>query len=161
MSTNKRNPSQRDHDIRTAARMSLEGYTQTSIGDSLGVSQQQVSVDLSKARHEWKESTLVAVDELIKRELEKLQQCEDELWKGWRITLEDGKPNPRHVFGILACVRQRCEILGLNSPLQHEIGALESLGEAFRQALQKTEEQATKMSENAQNGPSNEPGNEV
>ena len=92
MGTNKRNPAQRDHDIKTAARMSLEGHTQTSIGDSLGVSQQQVSVDLSKARREWKESTLVAVDELIKRELEKLQQCEDELWKGWRITLEDGKP---------------------------------------------------------------------
>ena len=136
MGANKRNPAQRDHDIKTAAKMALEGRKQAEIGDTLGLSQQQVSADLMKARKEWRTETYQTVDELMQQQLAEIDAALVEYWNGWRDSREDSPGNWQFLHGVLATVKLRSQLLGLfPSHSRIELDASRTLIESMKQAL--------------------------
>ncbi|OFY61618.1 MAG: hypothetical protein A2Y71_03005 [Bacteroidetes bacterium RBG_13_42_15] len=124
----------------------LKGTPQYKIGMICKVSTSQVSRDLKILSKKWVESSMQNIDELKARELEKINQTEREAWKGWERScqvktkkrhatsdFEKGTKNESSVERIksagdshfleiiLRCIRQRSELLGLESPKKADI----------------------------------------
>lgn len=142
MSRAKRNPAQRDKDRATITELYLQGRTQVSIAELLGVTQQQVSLDLKVIRCAWVKEAVRNFDELKARELSKIDNLELEYWSAWKRSQEDAEVetekaignkeeptrveksrrkegragDPRFLQGVQWCIEQRCKILGLNAP---------------------------------------------
>ena len=142
MAAPKRNPAQRDKDRATVTELYLQGKTQASIAELLGVSQSQISQDLKAIRRVWVKEAVRDFDELKSRELAKIDRLELEYWEAWKRSQEDAevetekaigdkeKPtrvekskrkegqagDPRFLQGVQWCIEQRCKILGLNAP---------------------------------------------
>lgn len=87
---------------REAARLYVEGWTQSQIAEKFGVSQALISKDLEVIRKGWEASAILDWDELKSRELAALDHQEEELWKAWyrsceaeRIRTTSSKREPR------------------------------------------------------------------
>jgi len=130
--------------------MYLAGMWQVEIAKEVGVTQGQVSQDLSVLRRLWQQSALVNIDKVKSKELAKLDRLENEYWKAWhssvgekvRTTESDGDKgheireeikidagDPRFLQGVLSCISKRCDILGINAPSEVDI---KSGGESIR-----------------------------
>ena len=142
MSKKLRSKDQRLRDRATVARLYCQGVPQWQIGEQLGVTQQQVSLDLKKVRQEWRESALVHIDEKINQEIAKIDNMEREAWAAWErsiddkrkttredmragdattrtkgaVTTETSPGDPRYLQTVQWCITKRCELLGLNAP---------------------------------------------
>lgn len=68
-------------------------------------------IDLIKAR--WKAKYTNEIQHLKLEELGKIDKVEAEYWNEW-IRLKD----PRYMQGVHWCVGKRCELLGLNAPIE-------------------------------------------
>jgi hypothetical protein len=131
------------------ARWYLEGQTQAEIGRKLGLTQQQISLDLKAIRKQWLDSALRDFDEARAQELAKIDRLEATYWESWQRSLEPtqtktqyiragegGQPaperatlhtapgtgDPRWLQGVQWCIDRRCKLLGLDAPEKHEHG---------------------------------------
>lgn len=124
----------------------LKGTPQYKIADILKCSQSQVSRDLKQLSKKWLESSLMNIDEIKARELAKVDRAELEYWKGWersmsiqtkkRVKKSDraggehkeqsleeirSVGDPRFIDGVLRCIKQRSEILGIEAARKADV----------------------------------------
>ena len=116
----------------------LQGAMQSQIARDLGLSQSQISLDLKAIRAEWLKSAIRDFDEAKSIELAKLDAAEQAYWQGWERSCKDREisltkavqgdkarneasvrrerqaGDPRFLDGVLKCIAQRCDILGLS-----------------------------------------------
>lgn len=119
------------------------GFTQLKIGEMVGCTQQQVSLDLKRIRQKWLESTLRDFNEAKAQELAKIDQAERQAWRGWTRSLRDAETvkvteegedagkrvvttkgqagDPRFIELVLKCIERRCKLLGLDAPVRSDI----------------------------------------
>ena len=109
----------------------LRGETQASIAARLGLSQPQISRDISTIQRRWRESSLVDINEARQRELERIDALECEYWQAWeaskagdvaraQVVKFDSAGDPRFLTGVQWCVEQRCKMLGLLAAVKNE-----------------------------------------
>ena len=119
----------------------LRGETQASIAARLGLSQPQISRDISTIQRRWRESSLVDINEARQRELERIDALEREYWQAWeaskgeqqrstaskagdvaraQVVKFDSAGDPRFLAGVQWCVEQRCKMLGLLAAVKNE-----------------------------------------
>jgi hypothetical protein len=115
----------------------LRGEYQSDIAARFGVTQQQISKDLSSIRAAWLASAVRDFDAARAQELAKIDAVEREYWRAWERSQEDKEiefeetgikgsrsgsrregqaGNPSFLAGILTCIERRCAILGLDAP---------------------------------------------
>ena len=152
MSGMRRSKSQIARDRRKIANLYLQGRIQADIGEELDINQSTVSRDLQALQEEWKNSSLIDIDEAKAKELAKVDRLEREYWDAWERSCEDeetkrlegtlaageekGKTtkqvvtrkgqagDPRFLTGIQWCIERRCKILGIDAPAKQEHGGL-------------------------------------
>ena len=121
------------------AELYLQGKWQSEIAGIVGVTQSQVSQDLTVLRRLWLQSSLINIDKIKSRELAKIDRLESEAWDAWessvgkkiRTTESSGDKgnetktetkidagDPRFLQSIQWCIAKRCEIFGLNAPFK-------------------------------------------
>lgn len=148
----RRSKSQIARDRRKIANLYLQGRIQADIGEELDINQSTVSRDLQALQEEWKNSSLIDIDEAKAKELAKVDRLEREYWDAWERSCEDaetkrlegtlapgedqGKPtkqiltrkgqagDPRFLTGIQWCIERRCKILGIDAPSKREHGGM-------------------------------------
>jgi len=121
--------------------MYLQGRYQWEIGETLGVTQATVSLDLKAIREQWKASAVRDFDEAKERELARIDALEREYWAAWQtskeqkeststeksstegvdrlkaaVKKEDRDGNPAFLVGVQWCITKRCDILGFDAP---------------------------------------------
>lgn len=141
-----RTPDQILKDREEIARLYLQRWTQAEIGRKLGLSRQQVGYDLEAVRQEWLQSSLVNFNALKAEQLARIDRLEAVHWEAWeaskkprettlseqtdggdgkrvraQIRKEDQYGDPRFLAGVQACIKQRCDILGLNAPVETRV----------------------------------------
>jgi transposase len=121
----------------------LQGYSLRKIAVEVGVHNTQVFLDIKAIRADWRANTRWNFEEKQNLELARLDQVELEAWKGWTrtigkmttirkesggmagskevVTIEHKAGDPRFLEIVRNCVRTRCEILGLNAPVEARI----------------------------------------
>jgi hypothetical protein len=121
----------------------LQGYSLRRIAGEVGVNHTQVFLDIKAIRADWRANTRWNFEEKQNLELARLDQVELEAWKGWArtigkvktvrqevdsqgkkrlvTTIEHQAGDPRFLEVVRNCVRTRCEILGLNAPIEARI----------------------------------------
>ena len=146
MAAKKRTKIQLEDDRREIASLYLQGKTQQTIADRLGMTRQMVGYDLKVVQRRWREDTSRNLDEDKARELAKLDELERTHWQAWEDSLEqvtrltagtttsggggvtqrqalqreDKQGNPAYLRGIMDCIDRRCKLLGLDAPLKQE-----------------------------------------
>ena len=140
-----RSPSQKAAHRQLIAALYLQGWIQDDIAKEVGLSQATVSLDLNVIRETWLESTLMNFNERQAIELAKIDLVEGEYWEAWirscalithrsvydqtsqsweqeKIELEQARDgDPRFLEGVLKCVRDRCNILGIKAAEKLEL----------------------------------------
>lgn len=87
---NKRTKDQIEADRELAIELYNRGYTQQEIADYISstseysISRSQVKQDLNVVRKRWIESQIGTYQEMVNRELSRLDSFERELWSSWR-----------------------------------------------------------------------------
>jgi hypothetical protein len=126
-----------------AAELYLRGMRSlTRIAQELGVNKSQISRDFKHIRQQWRETYIDDLNAAKQEELARVAEIEHKAWLAWDRSCQDaetmevtgtsqagkGKPekvrkvtrdqagDPRFLAIILDCVKQRCEILGLQAP---------------------------------------------
>jgi hypothetical protein len=123
----------------TIAALYLRGQYQSAIARQVGVTQQQVSYDLKALRKQWLAAALRDFDEAKALELQRIDEAERAYWQGWerschprevtltkRVTGKDPRDeasirketpvgDPRFLDGVMRCIAQRCDLLGLST----------------------------------------------
>jgi transposase len=148
MSGQRRNASEVERDRRLIATYYLQGHTQAEIAEEVKLSQATVSRDLKAIQEQWRQASILEINEAKARELAKIDLLEREYWVAWerslddlqsktikaRGTKEEGKPyeqtihtsdsngDPRYLAGIQWCIERRCQILGIDAPRKFEHG---------------------------------------
>jgi hypothetical protein len=121
------------------AALYLRGQYQSAIAQQVGVTQQQVSYDLKALRKAWLAAALRDFDAAKALELQRIDETERAYWQGWarscqqrevtltkRITGKDPRDeasmrretpvgDPRFLDGVMKCIAQRCDLLGLST----------------------------------------------
>jgi len=147
----RRSQSQITRDLKRIGELYLQGRYQHEIAEELGLSTGTISNDLKKLHAEWRESAATDIEKKKSEELSKIDHLERTYWEGWLRSLrnkvviiekefvigENGveipavekttrtKPrdgNTKFLDGVDKCVRQRCKILGVEAPTEHEVG---------------------------------------
>ena len=123
----------------TIAALYLRGQYQSAIARQVGVTQQQVSYDLKALRKQWLAAALRDFDEAKALELQRIDEAERAYWQGWerscqqrevtltkRVTGKDPRDeasirketpvgDPRFLDGVMRCIAQRWDLLGLST----------------------------------------------
>lgn len=129
------------------AKLYLQGWYQADIAKEVGVTQQQVSLDLKALKKEWLASSIRDFDKARDNELFKIDNLEREYWAAWEKSKTDYSKksikakgtkkelnqvektdtevimigDKRFMDGIQWCINKRCEILGLDAPKKQEL----------------------------------------
>ncbi len=124
---------------RQVAELYVQGHTQASIAEKLGVRQGTISADLLHIRRQWRASTLRNFDAACELELQKYDRIEREAWAAWdrsqkpaqsavingngsgqpaRKSIKNQHGDMRALDVVLRCCAARRELLGLNAPLR-------------------------------------------
>lgn len=146
----RRSKFQLEKDRSETARLYLMGWRQVDIAERMGVSQQQISLDLKAVQAEWLASSVRDFDEARAQELAKVDQLEMTYWQTWERSLEAFKSktvkakgikqdvgtykdaeqttrteerngDPRYLQGVQWCIDRRCKLLGLDAPQEHNV----------------------------------------
>jgi hypothetical protein len=119
------------------AELYCQGKSHLEISKAIGCSLSSVSRDLTDARAEWRSRREQKVAAFVEEQLAKIDNCERVAWLGWErstldavtVTTEGEKTSeerrgqagdPRFLEIALKCVKQRCELLGLNAAAKIE-----------------------------------------
>lgn len=97
---------ERECDYERIAHLYLQRKTQAEIGETVGISQQQVSYDLKAIRRRWAESANEAIGKRMAEEIARIDRLEREHWRAW-----DMKGDPRYLEGVMSCIQKRMETL--------------------------------------------------
>lgn len=149
---------ERERDLATLAEHYLHGKTQAEIAELMGVTQQQISYDLRALQRQWQKSGILDFGAAKGRELARIDANEIARWQlyamyqaawaersaGRKLSSPDGKTSisfqkdSDHAFldgmqksldGVLACVKERCKLLGLYAPEKQEhSGEIKTVG---------------------------------
>lgn len=84
----RRSKIQREQDLLSTSRLYLMGHTQRAIAEKIGVSQNQIFRDLGEIKKRWRMQALDNVQEVVNRELEKVDLLESEAWIAWERSKE-------------------------------------------------------------------------
>jgi hypothetical protein len=151
------------HRREEVAQRYLRGENQYQIAEVVGVTQQQVSLDLKAIREAWLQSAIRDFDEAKSEQLAKIDVIEAEAWQAWErsrqpreVTLteqtegergsrkasvrrEGRAGDPRFLERVQKCIEQRCTILGFGTPAASTVVNLQvnikaTLQEAFARA---------------------------
>jgi len=124
--------------------MYLRGMYQVDIATEVGVTQQQISLDLVAIRKEWQEKRLNSFEEKISEELEKIDTLEREAWIAWKasigkkqvvsnkmkgdretaksiektVTEKEENGDPRYLDKVQWCIDRRLKIIGGDAPVK-------------------------------------------
>lgn len=132
------------------AHLYATGWPQHKIAKKLGVTQQQISLDIKAIRAEWQRTMAEEYDRLKAEQLAKIDAAEAEAWRGWRRSQRDSKKvtekrskrnggvravitvreenragDPRFLLVVLACIVHRCRLFGLDAPKSQGLGGVE------------------------------------
>jgi len=130
MARTKRNRHQLASDRLEISRLYLRGLTQTEIAARIGVSQGQISYDLSIVRRDWQAAAATELAERRAEETARLDLIEREHWEAFHRSQEGGRDgNPRFLNGILQCISARIRLYGLDKPQTVEVSAKEAESE--------------------------------
>lgn len=151
MAAPKRTAFERENDYERITGYYLKGWRQVDIAEELGLSQQQISIDLRTIQKRWRENTTLDLDEAKSKELARLDELEREYWQAWesskgertksrqestgRVDPKTKKPvadkammekeqrdgNPAFLAGVLSCIDRRCKLLGIDAPEKREL----------------------------------------
>jgi hypothetical protein len=124
---------------RRVAAALVRGQSQWQIAQTEGVDPAQISRDLSAIRQEWRQSALIDFEARQAEELARIDAVEAEAWAAWdrskqdterrqarTVTTPSGQRteasrvesvqcgDPRFLTQIMACVKHRCDLLGLS-----------------------------------------------
>jgi hypothetical protein len=115
------------------AQLAVEGWSQPAIAKELKIALGTVNGDLKAIRQEWRDQYAAKADELVDKELAKLDHIECEAWKGFYRSLEDKvrlkctededgqkneslrepqSGNPAYMDKILRAMERRAKLLG-------------------------------------------------
>lgn len=163
--TQKRTDIQIQHDRLQVSQMYLRGITQHEIAEKLTAARRKITLpgdeftpvtvamvasDIAAIREEWRALRLWNMDDLIARELARLDQVEREAWSAWEesrkeyketvqnvrpdphnddrprpvggmITTRPGGGNDRFLNIVLECVEKRAKLLGLYAAQKHDV----------------------------------------
>lgn len=84
MAAPKRTDFERENDYHRITAMYLQGRTQAEIAAMLGVSQQQISLDLATVQRRWRTDTAINLDEAKQKELARIDNLERTYWDAWQ-----------------------------------------------------------------------------
>lgn len=126
------------------AHLYLRGLTQIAISFEVGVTQAQVSRDLTTIQQWWKDKAIEDTEKRKAVELAKIDELEREYWEAWKRSLEGFKSktvkgkksktgtdaedivqtlkeeerngDPRFLDGVMSCIEKRLKIFGLEAP---------------------------------------------
>lgn len=139
----KRSREQRAADRAKLAQLALFGNkTQEQMAQEIGIDQTTVSRELKRIREDWRQSALQDIDEVIARELKKLDQLELEALQEWERSKRDwtkkvveDKPrskgvagksarietgsqtgDPRYLQVLISIQDRRSKLLGIDKP---------------------------------------------
>lgn len=137
-----RKPAEVERDRRNIARLYLQGKIQAEIASEMKISQPTVSRELKLLQAEWRVERVYDINEAKAKELAKLDVLELEYWDAWKRsqgnavtqTQSDGPMgttkttkqekqvgDSRFLDGVRDCIKQRCNILGVEAPKKSEI----------------------------------------
>lgn len=161
--TNKRSNEQKELDIVICTRYFLQGYTYRQIADKLNIEIKArgnnytidfrtVYRDLQKVLIEWKKEHADDMDAYVRKEVQKLDLMECELWQAWEksktgkfrekvakrpsrdelkdsydtneTTTETSAGNPRFLQLILEVMQRRAKLLGFDAPVKVDVTGL-------------------------------------
>lgn len=161
--TNKRSNEQKELDIVICTRYFLQGYTYRQIADKLNIEIKArgndytidfrtVYRDLQKVLIEWKKEHADDMDAYVRKEVQKLDLMECELWQAWEksktgklrekvakrpsrdelkdsydtneTTKETSAGNPRFLQLILEVMQRRAKLLGFDAPVKVDVTGL-------------------------------------
>jgi predicted transcriptional regulator len=129
---------QREKDLLRTAELYLQGKRQSEIAEEIGVTQQQISLDLKELRKRWLDKSIEKIDEKKAEELAKIDQLERKYWDAWqmscdyvikettsnnrrvKVLIPHDQNNPlgdtKYLAGVQWCINKRCQILGVDAP---------------------------------------------
>jgi transposase len=136
---------------KTVASLYLQGKFQAEIAKEVNVDRGTISRDLQAIEGEWAKSGVMDLNAAKALALAKIDEIEREAWNAFKQSRQDaetmevtgttqggkGKPekvkkvthrqhgDSRFLAIILDCVKQRCEILGLDAPKKLEHGGID------------------------------------
>lgn len=125
------------------AELYCQGKPHHEIAKIVGCNVNTVTDDMQANRAEWRERREFAMDKSIEEQLAKIDEAERAAWVAYErsvqnavakitTTDDDGKTttrdeergqagDPRFIDIVLRCVKQRCELLGLDAPKKTEV----------------------------------------
>ena len=149
MAAPKRTQFQKEHDYERITAYYLKGEYQSAIAKLLGVTQQQISLDIKTIQARWRKNTTFNLDEHKSKELAKLDELERTAWDAWEkstgertrkrtltkgeknkegqiigsggsVEVEQRDGNPAFLNMVLSCIDRRVKILGIDAPVKGE-----------------------------------------
>ncbi len=118
--SSKQSQLERDERRCQVARMTLMGLRASQIADRLGISIRLVYRDLEQVRADWVARSRMLYADWIAEQLARLDNVEQQALESW---LETGRHQLLRVAAT--CIKQRCDLLGLNKPQRVEISGPE------------------------------------
>lgn len=148
---------------RKVAELLLQGVTnQCEICRRLGMPEKAsytISRDITEIHSQWLKEATRSFDELVARELTRLDKVESEYWEAWNrskaerqlsktarrrksggesgevsetaeIVKEQRDGNPAFLDGVMKCVAKRCELLGIDAPKRFVFEDSQAVGES-------------------------------
>ena len=150
MAAPKRTQFQKEHDYEVITAYYLKGEYQSEIAKLLGVTQQQISLDIKTIQARWRKNTTFNLDEHKSKELAKLDELERIAWDAWEkstgertkarqvksgdavmsasMEKEQRDGNPAFLDTVLKCIDRRVKILGLDAPVKSEARQVDKAG---------------------------------
>jgi hypothetical protein len=113
--SSRRSEAKRQQDRAHLAEAYLRGEALHRIAAELGISVASATQDLREIRKAWLKSALIDFNQARSQEIAKIDAVEREFWRTWSRDVTEDKNAYRHLQGILQCVRQRCDLLGLTA----------------------------------------------
>lgn len=155
MASKKRTTEQRKRDLAYISNLFVQSYGVVEItsrfnayldeiGEDYQLSYKQITYDCKQLLEQWKKQSYNNIDDYVRKDLQKLDRMEQELWEAWenskgtktRVRIKEGlflenlkqigkqsesitmSGDPRYFDLILQVMRERAKMLGYNKPDQ-------------------------------------------
>lgn len=149
------------------AELYLRGWSQTRIGEKLGVTQATISNDLKAIQKAWAESAIFDFNEAVGRELARIDNLEQVYWEAWfnsqagatvrtasksdakgaasSVKTFDSVGDKRYLDGVQWCIEQRVKIMGLAAPEKITLSWKDKLPDEYKDRADEVQQQFTQL----------------